>query len=176
MTCYSSNHAIIIFNDSNYHPDMTFAVDWALKTNYLSHWSQNHTSSHVLMTKMYDSLSKFYETFFFIHCIIPFGKFGPPHLGKTTTAERVALPSPTSACRVFSCFRNPPNSDMDYRIFNVSTWSFVCLRIHTGVEHTDSESAQPLWLGKTITNISCADGVGVWTGPVHWISSSTLYQ
>ena len=24
-------------------------------------------------------------------------------------------------CAVFSCFRNPPNSDMDYRIFNVRT-------------------------------------------------------
>ena len=30
-----------------------------------------------------------------------------------------AIPSPTIACWVFSCFRNPPNSDMDYRIFNV---------------------------------------------------------
>ena len=26
-----------------------------------------------------------------------------------------------SACWVFSCFCNPPNSDMDYRIFNVRT-------------------------------------------------------
>ena len=37
-----------------------------------------------------------------------------------------------SACWVFSCFRNRPNSDMDYRIFNVRTWSFLCARIHTG--------------------------------------------
>ena len=43
----------------------------------------------------------------------------------------------------FLCFRNPPNSDMDYSIFNVRTWPFVCVRIHTGVGHTDSESAQP---------------------------------
>ena len=42
-------------------------------------------------------------------------------------------------CVVFSCFRNPPNSDMDYRIFNVRT--FLCVRTHTGVGHTD-ESAQ----------------------------------
>ena len=42
----------------------------------------------------------------------------------------------------FLCFHNPPNSDMDYRIFYVRTWSFVCVRIHTGVGHTDSESAQ----------------------------------
>ena len=25
-------------------------------------------------------------------------------------------------CAVFSCFHNPPNSDMDYRIFNVRTF------------------------------------------------------
>ena len=31
---------------------------------------------------------------------------------------------------VFWCFHNPPNSDMDYRIFNMQMWSF-CLRIHT---------------------------------------------
>ena len=37
-------------------------------------------------------------------------------------------------------FRNPPSSDMDYRIFNVRT--FLCVRVHTGVEHTDGESAQ----------------------------------
>ena len=42
-------------------------------------------------------------------------------------------------CAVFSCFRNPPNSDMDYRIFNVHT--FLCVRIHSGVGNTD-ESAQ----------------------------------
>ena len=35
-----------------------------------------------------------------------------------TAAARTALPSPTSTCWVFSCFSNPPNSDMDYRIFN----------------------------------------------------------
>ena len=38
--------------------------------------------------------------------------------------------------------RNPPNSDMDYRIFNVRTWSFLCMWIHTGVGDADSESAQ----------------------------------
>ena len=46
-----------------------------------------------------------------------------------------------SACWVFSCFRSPPNSDMDYRIFIVHTWSFLCMRVHTGVGHTDGESA-----------------------------------
>ena len=58
---------------------------------------------------------------FFIHFIIPFGKFGPPYLGKTTAAAGTALSSPTSACWVFSCFCNPQSSDMDYRILNMRT-------------------------------------------------------
>ena len=36
-----------------------------------------------------------------------------------------------SACWVFSCFSNPPNSDMDCRIFIVRRWSFSCVRVHT---------------------------------------------
>ena len=35
-----------------------------------------------------------------------------------------------SACWLFWCFKYPPNSDMDYIIFNVSMWYF-CMRIHT---------------------------------------------
>ena len=56
-----------------------------------------------------------------------------------------------SACWVFSCFRNPPDSEIDYRIFNVRTWLFVCVRVHTGVGHTDCESAHRFWFGKTPT-------------------------
>ena len=61
-----------------------------------------------------------------------------------------------SACWIFSCFRNPPNSDMDYRIFTVRTWSFLRMHIHTGVGHTDSESAQHFWLGKTHKFFLCS--------------------
>ena len=67
-------------------------------------------------------LCLYYFLFFVKHFMIPFGKCGPPYPGKATAAARAALPSPTSACRwVFSCFRNTPNSNMDYRIFNVRT-------------------------------------------------------
>ena len=65
---------------------------------------------------------------------------------------------------------------MDYRIFNVRTWSFLCARIHTWIRDTDSESAQHLWFGKTLTIFSCApDSDGVRTSGL-WISSPTLYQ
>ena len=72
----------------------------------------------VLCRKFFIYHLYYYIIFFhFIHFIIPFGKFGLPYLG--TAAARAALPSPTSVCWVFLCFRNPPNSDMDYRIFNM---------------------------------------------------------
>ena len=63
------------------------------------------------------------------------------NVGHLMSATRAALPSPSKIAHwVFSCFRTPPNSDVDYRIFNVRTWSFK-RGIHTGVGHTD-KSAQ----------------------------------
>ena len=49
-----------------------------------------------------------------------------------------------SACRVFSRFRNPPNSWhglQDLKRAFVDR-SYACVYVHTGVGHTDSESAQ----------------------------------
>ena len=51
------------------------------------------------------------------------------------------------------------NSDMDCRIFNVRTWFFFCVRVHTGVGHTYSESAQHFWLRK-IHKFFCAPDAG----------------
>ena len=59
------------------------------------------------------------KTTTFFHLINPCKKFGPLYLGKATAAARAALPSAAGACWVFSFFRNPPNPDMDYRMFNV---------------------------------------------------------
>ena len=70
-------------------------------------------------------------------------------------------------------FHNPPNYDMDYRSFNVHMWSFWCVRIHMGVGHTDSKSAQHFWLEKIITHFSCASDAVQTSG--LWISSLTLY-
>ena len=79
-------------------------------------------------TKVYIRLLSIFYFMFFIHFIIPLGKFGPPYLGKATAAARAAPHSPTNAYWVFSCFRNPPiNSDIDYRIFNVRDPSCVCV-------------------------------------------------
>ncbi|KAK7107859.1 hypothetical protein V1264_015701 [Littorina saxatilis] len=49
-----------------------------------------------------------------------YDRFLPRHLGSHT-------PFSEEACWVFSCFYNPPNSDMDYRIFFVRTWSCACV-------------------------------------------------
>ena len=62
-------------------------------------------------------------------------------LGKRAAIVRNYPFPPPPLCAVFSSFRNPPNTDMNYRIFNVRT--FLCVRIHTGVGHSD-ESAQHL--------------------------------
>ena len=55
----------------------------------------------------------------FFSFLITFWKFGPPYLGKSTEDARAVLPSPTSACWVFLCFCNPPNSQRDYIFFNM---------------------------------------------------------
>ena len=91
----------------------------------------HHPVTHMYQLSQYSVLLLFFY-FFFIHFIIHFRQFGPPYLGKTTAAARASLPSPTSACGVFSCFHNPPNSDTDYRIFNMRMWSFLGVRAYTG--------------------------------------------
>ena len=69
---------------------------------------------------------------FFVFCFCftlyyPFREIGLPYPGKATAAARAALiPSPTNACWIFSCFRNPPNSDINCRIFNVRTCVRAC--------------------------------------------------
>ena len=65
-----------------------------------------------------------------MQCAGLFRLFSP---GKASS-HSAALPSGflcVSLCAVFSFFRNPPNSDKDFRIFNVRT--FLCVRIHTGI-------------------------------------------
>ena len=64
----------------------------------------------------------------------------------------------TRACWLFSCFHNPPNSDRDYRIFNVRTWLVFRMRAYThgGWAHTDSESAPPFWHGQTQKFFLCS--------------------
>ena len=64
--------------------------------------------------------------FFICTLLSLLGNSGRLILVKNTAAARAAIPSPTSACWVFTCFRNPLNSDMDYMvIFNVRTCTGV---------------------------------------------------
>ena len=88
--------------------------------------------------------------------VVHFRKFGLPYLGKAAATARAELSSPTSACCIFACFRNPPNSDMDYRIFNVCACSFLCVRIHTGVGYTNSVSTHFWVRGKNSLSFLCA--------------------
>ena len=98
----------------------------------------------------------------------------PPYLGKAIAAARAALPSPTSVCWVFSCFRNPPNSDMDYRIFNRSTCSFLCdAYSHRGWAHRQQASTTFLTWKNSDKFFLCS--WRDWTSGLS-ISSPTLYQ
>ena len=50
-----------------------------------------------------------------------------------------------SACWVFLCFRNPPNSNMEYRdLYQVYTIILACAYTHRGWAHWQ-ESAQHFW-------------------------------
>ena len=89
--------------------------------------------------------------FVFVCCTLdcPSGEFSHEKFGslspRKVSCNRVALPTLINYDMHAGSFRvsiNVPNYDMDYRIFYVHTWSFACERIHTGVGHTDSESAQ----------------------------------
>ena len=95
-----------------------------------------------------------------MHFIIPFSG----NLGRLTWVRlhqpQEQLPSPRSACWVFSCFCNPPNSDMDYRIFNMCDHLYEC--VYTWGLGTPTASQHIFDTGKTITNFSCApDEAGV---------------
>ena len=105
------------------------------------------------------------------------GKFGLLSPGNASS-HSMALPSFFVfffLCAVFLCFCNPPNSDMNYRIFNVR--NFLCVHIHMGVGHTDNKSAQHFDSGKTLTNLSYAtDRIRTSGHGTHWMSRPTLYQ
>ena len=92
-------------------------------------------------------------------------------LGKATSAARAALPSPTRACRVLSCFRNPPNSDMDYR--GLVVFLYACMYTQ-GLDTPPTSQHNIFDSEKNLTNLSCAPD-GVRTSGL-WISSPMLYQ
>ena len=99
-------------------------------------------------------------------------------------------------CWVFSGFRNLSNSDLDYRVFNVCTWSFLsnsdvdyrilnvcmwsflCMHMHTGVGHTDSKSANNIFDSeKKVIRFFLWSWWGSYSGQwCHRILSLTFYQ
>ena len=85
-----------------------------------------------------------------LNFIVHFGKF--ENLGKARAAASAALPSPTSACWVYSCFRNPPNSDMDYRI---CAYVIILMRVYThgGLGTPTASQHNILDSEKTFTNV-----------------------
>ena len=78
---------------------------------------------------LYAQLFCFFLFFFFflIHFVTPFGKFGPPYLGKATAAVRAALSIPTRVCDVlvFTCVRLQQPQDQRYPVLQVHLGLFV---------------------------------------------------
>ena len=107
----------------------TFSIDWFRLTG--TYWSPEATLCGWRGFLFFSFFPAFLHRRGSVHDRFP--PLGQPH----------SIFRGTSACWLFSCFHNPPNSDMDYKISNMRTWSFVCVCIHTGVGHTNSESAQP---------------------------------
>ena len=135
--CKDNMHHDWRFKCTSGYPLIYEICNSVLKRTYYTN-TNTHTRARFFMKSLMTAICcechngvKFFLVFliwFFIHFIIPFGNFRLPHLGKTTAAARAALTRLQSACWVFSCFRNPLNSDMDY----IRTWSFLCVRVHTG--------------------------------------------
>ena len=98
-----------------------------------------------------------------------------PRGKRAATVRRYPVFGLFSPCAVFSCFRNPPNSDMEYRIINMRT--FLCVRIHTG-EGAHRQLVSTIFeLGKILINVYCApDGIRTSGHGIHWISRLMLYQ
>ena len=74
----------------------------------------------------------FSQKFNFIHFIIPFGKSGSPCLGvRLQQLQEQCYPVLQVRAGSFHVFCNPPNSDMDYRIFITLTCicdhSYACV-------------------------------------------------
>ena len=76
---------------------------------------------------------------------------------------------------ISSCLCNPPNSDMDYRICSVRTWSFFCVTCaYTRGLGIPTASQHNIFDSEKLTIFSWApDGIRT---SVIWILSPTLYH
>ena len=102
----------------------------------------------------YWTLQKYYETIVFaqLHWVFLF-LF---HQSNSTSSSRWLQSTRWLFCHFLVhatparpfCFRNPPNSDMDYSIFNMHIYMIILMRAYTHGRHTDSKSAH-FWLRKT---------------------------
>ena len=90
------------------------------------------------------------------------------------SSRSTALPSFFPCVQCFSCFHNPPNSDIDYRIFNMRMWSFLCVHIHTGGLGTLTASLHNILTRKNSHKffLCLGQGVNLWSYDLE----SMLYQ
>ena len=106
-----------------------FAVDWAYSIKYLSIWVWWDTAVMVSNTDIRAQFPR----------------------GKRAAIVR-CYPGFFPLCAVILCFRNPPNSDMDCRIFNLII--LMCAYTHGGWAHR--WVSRTFWLWKTRTFFLCS--------------------
>ena len=98
---------------------------------------------------------------------------------RAAIVRRYPVVRPLFLYAVFSCFRNPPNSDMDYMIFTVRTHVIIVQReytlIHTGGLHTARESVEHVLTRKNSQVFFLCSWPGSNLGRgIHWIFSQGL--
>ena len=86
------------------------------------------------------------------------------------------LLSAQSACWVFKCFRNPLNSDMDYGMFNVHTWSFLGWAHRQRVSTTFVTRKNSHFFLVLLTGFEPRRSLGSWVQrSTHWATPSPLH-
>ena len=91
------------------------------------------------MTQIAEAQRGFLFLFCFVHFVVPMGISPMGNSGRFPQGKPAATESryPTltnfSACWDFSRFHNPQKSKMDYMIFNMHTWLFLCVVYTWGV-------------------------------------------
>ena len=105
------------------------------------------------------------------------GNLGHLTLVRLRQLQKQCFPVLQVHAGVFSCFSNPPNSDMDYMVFNVCTWSFLFMCVYTHRDWAHWQRVSTTWTWKKTDKFFLCSWWGSNSGyGIHWIMSLTLYQ
>ena len=132
----------------------------------------NWCNTNTVIGSMFLQIGRIHNKILINTLSIPCKTFGWPYPGKATTTTRTELPSPTSACWVFSCLRNPPTLTCDH--------SYACIYIYTHGSWAHRQRVSTTFLTQKTHNFFLCFWRGSNLGHgIHWMldsKSATLYQ